>query len=716
MSDKRTDNWATHFFPRRAKLPEIGLAVLMVVGAIALIPVASATAPTHTVTLPAGSQAVAAVYDSGNGDLYVEDQGNCVIYAISTATYTTTTITPSGCPGNGETSLAYDPFHNYVYVAGYLSATIYVIKDSTNTIVSSIAAPTGTAPYAVAYDTKNHDIYVSDSCFGTCVSDVTVLSGTTTVTTITLASNGANAIAYNPGNDRVYVYTAGSTSISVITPTTNAVSATTIAVTGMSPNGFGYDAGNGEMYAAEGTAGSSVYVISATTIALATTVTVGTSPYTVGYDPAAGGMVATNQGAGTVSIISSTTNAVLWTVTTGTSPTIPVYDPASGNMYISDEGANNVAVVAPQGGVTSDSDAVGSLTDAMAFDSTHNTVDATQYVGTHVYVLVTPKTLGVGTGPIAGAVSGFTGELYVANSVSNSVSIYSSSNALVTTLAVGTDPTAVSYDLASNRMAVANTGSGSLTVISTTNTIVTTIPLGGTSAPDALAYAVSSGLTYVALNGSGVVYAYSLVGAPTFIASITVGTNPSAMAYDVSNGYLYVVDYGSNSVSIINPLSNTVVTTLTYPGTTFNSIAVEPFGPGWVAVGGVPSTGLLINGLAPSPLYTFPGNPDSVTYLPWLSAFAFALRNTGLVETLSTVGALATLPPVGLFPTSIGYDPTTQNLYVANWGSASVTVFGMNLALVTTLVVGANPTAVVSDPANGETYVSVFAGGSEVDV
>lgn len=385
-------------------------------------------------------------------------------------------------------------------------------------------------------------------------------------------------------------------------------------------------------------------------------------------------------------------------------------------MYISDEGANNVAVVAPLGGVTADLDAIGAYTDAMAFDSTHNTIDATQYVGTHVYVLVTPKTLGVGTGPVAAAVSLFTGDLYVANSVSNSVSVYSSSNALVTTLAVGTDPTAVSFDLASNRIAVANTGSGSLTVITTANTVLATFPLGATSAPDALAFALSSGYTYVALNGTGVVDVYSLTGAPALVTTITVGTNPSAMAYDPINGLLYVVNYGSNSVSVVNPLSNTVSATLSYPGITFNSIAVEPSPPGWVAVGGVPSAALLINGLAPSPLYTLPGNPDSVTYLPWLSSFAFALRNVGQVQTLTTSGAQFTLPPVGLFPSSIAYDPTSQNLFVANWGSASVTVVGANLAFVANLVVGVNPTAVVSDPANGETYVSLFGGGAEVDV
>ncbi|MCI4323566.1 MAG: hypothetical protein L3K03_06055 [Thermoplasmata archaeon] len=229
----------------------------LLAAAIMALPYASGTSPTHTITLPTGANAGAAVYDTANGELYVADTGNCALDAIS-STYSVSSITLTGCLGlvTNVVGLAYDSHNDFLYVLDRLGNQVFVINGSSNTLAATVSLPLHTYPVAEVYDTSNYDVYISNFCLGTCTSDVTVMSGITNSATIALTSAGAGAIGFNPDNGDIYVYTAGVSTgcscISVIATSTGTVSATTLSVTAASVSGMVYDPANENLYVAEG--------------------------------------------------------------------------------------------------------------------------------------------------------------------------------------------------------------------------------------------------------------------------------------------------------------------------------------------------------------------------------------------------------------------------------------------------------------------------------
>jgi YVTN family beta-propeller protein len=75
-------------------------------------------------------------------------------------------------------------------------------------------------------------------------------------------------------------------------------------------------------------------------------------------------------------------------------------------------------------------------------------------------------TVAVGTSPIGVAVNATTNRIYVANYISNTVSVIDgASNAVTATVAVGTSPVGVAVNATANRIYVANTGSNTVSVI-----------------------------------------------------------------------------------------------------------------------------------------------------------------------------------------------------------------------------------------------------------
>jgi YVTN family beta-propeller protein len=59
------------------------------------------------------------------------------------------------------------------------------------------------------------------------------------------------------------------------------------------------------------------------------------------------------------------------------------------------------------------------------------------------------------------------------------------------------------------------------------------------------------------------------------VATITVGGSPIGIAFNPDNGFMYVANSGSNTVSVINPVTNTVVATIPVGATPFG-IAFNP--------------------------------------------------------------------------------------------------------------------------------------------
>jgi YVTN family beta-propeller protein len=75
------------------------------------------------------------------------------------------------------------------------------------------------------------------------------------------------------------------------------------------------------------------------------TTPVGSFPYGVAVDPAAGTVYVTNYGDGTVSVIDAATRAVTATIPVGTEPDGVAVDPAAHTAYVANYGAGTVSVI-----------------------------------------------------------------------------------------------------------------------------------------------------------------------------------------------------------------------------------------------------------------------------------------------------------------------------------------------------------------------------------
>lgn len=684
----------------------------LLVGGIApfVVSQASATAPSQTATLSTGAQSYGMVYDSGVKALYVVDFFNVKVDSIPISTYSPSPITLPYAPQKYNSSISYDPA-GYIYIATQTNK-IAVVSDSGNT-VSSIYSNSAAPPQTMVYDPTNGHTYVCDSGSS---SYAQAISSGSNVTTISLGSGGCTATGYSPTTGDVYVYRGGSSgTISVIDTTTNAVSSIT-GVSSMSPDGFAYDPADGEMYAAGGSTSSTVYVIS--TSNSVSSITVGSGPYALAYDIAAGNeMAATNQGSGSVSFISSITNTVSATVSVGSTPTIPLYNPASGNLYVSDEGANNVLVLSPWGGYVVDSDAVGAHSFALTYDSTDGLVDVASYHSTSVWELPTPRTLSVGSTPVAMAVSSATDDLYVANSGAGTVSIVAPDNSGVTPLTVGTTPDAVVYDSTNHKIAVANAGSDSVSVVSTSNTVSSTISLASGATPTAMVFDPNHGYVYVANNGTNTVSVLNLAG-PSVVATLSVGSAPMAIAYDPYNNWVYVANYVSGTVSVISGATVTATVTV---GSLPNALAVSPSATGgYVAVtdsGG--NTVSIISGTSVAHTATWSGiDPTAIAWDGGRGLFIILFRSVGEWASVSTGGATFTASKVisgssTSEPSSLSSDPYSGNAFVTLWGLDEVDVLTPGGTFpYSPFSVGTNPAAATYDPVNGETYVANEASSS----
>ena len=165
------------------------------------------------------------------------------------------------------------------------------------------------------------------------------------------------------------------------------------------------------------------------------------------------------------------------------------------------------------------------------------------------------------------------GDIYVANSGSNSVSVISSSsNSVIATVTyrIGSGPISILYDSANGDIYVVSYGSGVVGIINQDNNVIGNITVG--SYPDGIAYDSENGNIYVANSGSNSVDVINNVN--SVIKTVNVGSYPDGIAYDSENGNIYVVNSGSNSVSIINSSSNSVIATVSV-GSDPDSIAYD---------------------------------------------------------------------------------------------------------------------------------------------
>ena len=274
----------------------------------------------------------------------------------------------------------------------------------------------------------------------------------------------------------------------------------------------------------------------------------------------------------------------------------------------------------------------------------------------------------VGSEPYGIALSPNGDYAYVANYISNTVSvIQTSTNAVTDTVTVGTAPFSVAVLPDGDYIYVSNTGSSSVSVIqASTNTVVDTISVG--SSPHAVSVSPNGDYVYVTNAFSDSVSVIQ-TSTNTVVDTISVGSYPYAASFAPNGDYIYVVNYSSGTVSVIQTSTNTVIDTITV-GTDPESVAVSPNGD-----------------------YAYVAN---------------YVANTISVIQTSTNTVIDTIT-VGTEPESVAVSPNGDYIYVANYSSSTLSIIQSSTnTVVDTLSVGSNPDFVAVSPNGDYAYTSDY--------
>ncbi len=294
------------------------------------------------------------------------------------------------------------------------------------------------------------------------------------------------------------------------------------------------------------------------------TIPVGTSPFGVAVDPAAGTVYVTNRNsdgtvsAGTVSVIDAATRAVTATIPVGNGPVGVAVDPAAGTVYVTNENDGTVSVIDAATRAVTATIPVGTSPSGVAVDPAAGTVYVTNNVGAGTVSVIdaatrtVTATIPVGTSPSGVAVDPAAGTVYVTDSADGTVSVIDAATRTVTaTIPVGSYPDGVAVDPAAGTVYVTDSvGAGTVSVIdAATRAVTATIPVG--TYPEGVAVDPAAGTVYVTNNADGTV---SVIDAATrtVTATIPVGSRPEGVAVDPTAHTAYVANGGAGTVSVIS--------------------------------------------------------------------------------------------------------------------------------------------------------------------
>jgi YVTN family beta-propeller protein len=301
---------------------------------------------------------------------------------------------------------------------------------------------------------------------------------------------------------------------------------------------------------------NTVSVISGTSSSIEGTITVGNFPYGVAVNPFDSRVYVTNRGSNTVSVIDGSTNTKLHNITVQNSPVGIAVDPSANWIYVTNINSNTVSVI---DGVTDKVTAnitVGKFPYGIAANPITKKVYVTNIDSDTISVIDGLKnkvtaSINVGKNPVGIAVNPTTNTIYVTNYASNIVSVINGiTNKVTASINVGKNPVGIAVNPITSKVYVTNIQANTVSVINgTTHEVTSTINVNP-----------SLGGSYRIHDP---VLSMPIVAKFPLIASL-VGVD------DVTN-MIYVTNTGSDTVSIIDGNSDSVVVKVGFNVTPPNS-------------------------------------------------------------------------------------------------------------------------------------------------
>ena len=205
--------------------------------------------------------------------------------------------------------------------------------------------------------------------------------------------------------------------------------------------------------------------------------------------------------------------------------------------------------------------------------------------------------------------------------------------------------------------------------------------------------------------------------APTPLGVVAVGNTPRGIAVDSARRRVYVANFGSNSVSVIDSQTNTVIKTI--PGVAAaNGIAYDPtHNLIWATnYSSNRVTPIQVNGQATSftvlPALAVGAGPWGVAYDPVHDQVYVANNLSHSVTVIAAASRTVVATLSGSFnqPFHLAANPITGKVYVANFGSHSVTVMSNGaVSRVVDLYDSSQPYGIAVDEMRDQVYVATVA-------
>ncbi len=311
--------------------------------------------------IPIGSVPFGITYDSSSGNIY---NTNWESNSVSLIDFKSNKITKSINLPNIPSGLTYDPKNGNIYIFDFVQNRISTINGATDTFLTNIpTGPAVTYSGSIvflyedaqplAYDSYNNLLYAPYSKImsngGGSVSGASAVNTTdnSIITNITAYKYSVtpNGIAYDSVNHNIYVSNWAGT-ISVISSSNMLVKNISLGGYG-GADGLAYDPVNNFLYVARFWS-NVVSVINCTSNALIGNITVGYEPTAVAYDPSNGFIYVTNSYSNNVSVIVPYYNGygkADWSINVGYAPTCITYNSVNGFIYVSNFYSGTISII-----------------------------------------------------------------------------------------------------------------------------------------------------------------------------------------------------------------------------------------------------------------------------------------------------------------------------------------------------------------------------------
>ncbi|MEU2281550.1 IPT/TIG domain-containing protein [Streptomyces sp. NPDC013178] len=288
-------------------------------------------------------------------------------------------------------------------------------------------------------------------------------------------------------------------------------------------------------------------------------------------------------------------------------------------------------------------------------------------------------TIPVGDSPLGVAVAPDGGRAYVANRMSNTVSVIDTATDTVTaTIATGAGPSMVAFSPDGTRAYVTLNNDGTVGVIDTTTlTVTATVPVGAGAV--GVAVTPDGSRIYVTSQAAGVV---SVINAATLtVVGTLAAAAPVGVAVSPDGTRAYVACTGDGTVSVIDTATDTIISSILV-GDVPVLVAFAPDGArAYVSTAGEHVVRVIDTATdtvtASIPVGT---GPRVVAVSPDGAAAYVACIDDNAVTVIDTASNTATGSlPVGQDPTGVALSPDGARLYVTNTADGTVSVIALTL-------------------------------------